>query len=148
MDLLEACTDRTFVESSKSMRRLFVAVVFCVLNCSLINAADSNAENGRDPGICKARKDLAGGCIKVRGRLRTYGTFPHCRIWPVGSTHLLGVAEPKTLPANVACGDGFEVFADFIVCPVTGPKPSGMQMVCVASAGNLRASELKSESAH
>jgi hypothetical protein len=48
----------------------------------------------------------------------------------------------------VACGEGFEVYADYLVCPLTGVRPSGMQMVCVASAGNLRASEIKRDGSH
>jgi hypothetical protein len=75
--------------------------------------------------------------------MRAYGSYPRCRIWPVGTTHLLGVVNSASLPSNVACGDGFEVYADFLVCPLTQPKANGLQMVCVASAGNLRASEVK-----
>jgi hypothetical protein len=117
------------------------------MNCSMNSAADSHAENGH-ADICRTRKDLARGCIKIRGRLRSYGTYPRCRIWPLGSTHLLGVAGPDALPSNVACGDGFEVYADFVVCPLTNARQNGLQMVCVASAANLRASEVKSEVAH
>ncbi len=81
----------------------------------------------------------------MRGRLRAYPGFPRCRIWPVGSTRLLGVSDPTSLPSNVACGEGFEVYADFVVCPLTEAKPSGIQMICVASASNIRASEIKTE---
>jgi hypothetical protein len=45
--------------------------------------------------------------------------------------------------AAFACGAGFEVYADFMVCPLTEPKAAGIQLVCVQSAGNIRASELK-----
>jgi hypothetical protein len=118
------------------------------MNCSINGAADAAKSDTETAAACKGRKDLAGQCFKVRGRLRAYGTSPSCRIWPVGTAHLLGVANPDSLPSNVACGDGFEVYADFWVCPITGPRPSGMQMVCVASAGNLRASEVKREATH
>lgn len=84
-----------------------------------------------------------GECFKVRGRLRAYSGYPRCRIWPVGTTRLLGVADPGSLPSNVACGEGFEVYADFLVCPLTEAKPQGLQMVCVESAANIRASEIK-----
>jgi len=114
------------------------------MNCSTNDAA------GRQNAAvsCKNRKDLVGECFKVRGRLRFYGSYPPCRIWPVGSTHLLGLSDPNSLPPNVACGEGFEVYADYLVCPLTGAKPSGMQMVCVASAVNIRASEVKREGSH
>jgi len=105
----------------------------------------AGGDDAQTAANCKSRKDLVGACIKIRGRLRAYGTSPRCRIWPVGTTHLLGVADAGSLPSNVACGEGFEVYADFTVCPLTPARPNGLQMVCVASAGNLRASEIKRE---
>lgn len=119
-----------------------------MLCSSMIGAADALANNMRQSasGQCSGRKDKAGECYKVRGRLRAYAGYPRCRIWPVGSTRLLGVADPSALPSNVACGDGFEVYADFLVCPLTGAKPTGLQLVCVAVASNIRASEIKPDS--
>jgi hypothetical protein len=122
-----------------------VAVLLCVMSCSLNNGAARGAQTSAG---CKARKDLAGECFKVRGRLRAYATSPACRIWPVGTTRLLGVTDPAALPANLACGEDFEVYADFLVCPITEAKPSGMQMVCVASAANLRVSQRKRAADH
>ena len=108
----------------------------------MIDAAGQAANDQRPAlGHCAGRKDKVGECFKVRGRLRAYSGYPRCRIWPVGSTRLLGVAD--SLPSNVACGDGFEVYADFLLCPLTEAKATGMQMVCVASATNIRASEIK-----
>ena len=127
------------------MRRVFIAVLFCVMSCS-INDADGAKGNAQRAEACKSRKDLAGECYKVRGRLRAYTSNPACRIWPVGTTHLLGVEDPDALPSNIACGEGFEVYADFLICPLTVPRQSGLQMVCVASASNLRASEVKRDS--
>jgi len=120
------------------MRGLISAVALSVLFCSMIGAADVKAL-----GHCAGRRDKVGECFKVRGRLRAYDGYPHCRIWPVGTTRLLGVADPGSLPSNVACGEGFEVYADFVVCPLTEAKPQGLQMVCVESATNIRASEIK-----
>jgi hypothetical protein len=112
---------------------------------SRIGAADAVAGGQRPPvGHCAGRKDKVGECFKVRGRLRAYAGYPRCRIWPVGSTHLLGVVDPNALPSNVACGEGFEVYADFFVCPVSEIRPN-LQMVCVESATNIRASEIKPE---
>jgi hypothetical protein len=126
------------------MRRLVVAAALFVLFCSMIGAADAGAGGGRQAlNHCAGRKDKVGECFKVRGRLRAYPDYPRCRIWPIGTTRLLGVADPSSLPSNVACGDGFEVYSDFLVCPLTEAKESGMQMVCVASASNIRASEIK-----
>jgi hypothetical protein len=125
-----------------------VAALLCVMNCSIDDAANGASHNQDPSANCKNRKDLAGECYKVRGRMRAYGAYPPCRIWPVGTARLLGISDPNSLPSNVACGEGFEVYADYMVCPLTGARPSGMQMVCVASAGNLRASEVKQEAAH
>ena len=128
------------------MQRVFIAVLFCVMSCSINDAADATKGNAQTAATCKSRKDLAGECYKVRGRLRAYSSNPTCRIWPVGTTHLLGVEGPDALPSNIACGEGFEVYADFLVCPLTAPRQSSLQMVCVASASNLRASEVKRDS--
>jgi hypothetical protein len=113
------------------------------MNCSINDAAGGVKSNGQPPATCRSRKDLAGECFKVRGRLRAYGANPPCRIWPVGTSHLLAVEDPNALPSNVACGEDFEVYADFAVCPLSAPEKGGMQSVCVVSAANLRASEVK-----
>jgi hypothetical protein len=121
------------------------ALAISVIFVSIIGAADTvaNSDHKISAGQCAVRKDIVGECFKVRGRLRAYSGYPRCRIWPVGTTRLLGVADPSSLPSNVACGEGFEVYADFVVCPLTEAKPQGLQMVCVASATNIRASEIK-----
>jgi hypothetical protein len=118
------------------------------MSCSINDAANRAYANAETSTACRSRKDLAGECFKIRGRLRAYSANPSCRIWPIGTTHLLGVEDPTALPSNIACGEGFEVYADFVVCPLTAPKRGGMQMVCVASAANLRASEVKPDSSH
>ncbi len=130
------------------MRPLVVAVALSVIFSSVIGAADAVPGSQRQQAHCAGRKDIVGECVRVRGRLRAYAGYPRCRIWPIGTTHLLGIADPSALPSNVACGDGFEVYADFLVCPLTGPRPSGIQMVCVGSASNIRASEIKPEDKH
>jgi hypothetical protein len=118
------------------------------MNCSINDAAAGATSSAQTSPTCRGRKDLAGECFKVRGRLRAYNSDPACRIWPVGTPHLLGVEDPSALPSNIACGEGFEVYADFLVCPLTAPRQSAMQMVCVVSATNLRASELKRDAGH
>jgi hypothetical protein len=118
------------------------------MNCSINDAAGGAKGNAQAAVPCKGRKDLAGECFKVRGRLRGYSSNPPCRIWPVGTTHLLAVGNSNELPPNIACGEGFEVYADFVVCPLTAARQNGMQTVCVASATNLRASEVKPDGGH
>ena len=130
------------------MRLLVVAVALTIVFSNTIGAADKVDGQQSQGGQCTGRKDKVGECFKVRGRLRAYAGYPRCRIWPVGTSHLLGIGDPNSLPSNVACGEGFEVYADYLVCPLTGAKPSGIQMVCVASAGNLRASEIKRDGSH
>ena len=119
------------------MRLLVIAVAFTGMFSCLTGAADGTEDQHENPGHCAGRKDRAGECYKIRGRLRAYEGYPRCRIWPVGSTHLLGVPDASDLPSNVACGNGFEVYADFVVCPLGEVRNSGMQMICVASATNL-----------
>jgi hypothetical protein len=130
------------------MRPLVVAVALTVVFTSMIDATDQAPDSQRQLGHCAGRKDRAGECFKIRGRLRAYPGYPRCRIWPVGRTHLLGVTDPSALPSNVACGDGFEVYADFLVCPLAEARASGMQMVCVGGASNIRASEMKPGDKH
>jgi hypothetical protein len=130
------------------MPRVFVAVLFCVMSCSIDDAADGAKSNAQTSPTCKSRKDLAGECFKVRGRLRGYSANPPCRIWPVGTNYLLGIQDPDALPSNIACGEGFEVYADFVVCPLSAERKNGARMVCVATATNLRASEVKRDSGH
>jgi len=120
------------------MRGFVLGVLLSVAFCPVSGAVDAAVG-----GHCAGRRDKVSECFKVRGRMRAYSSYPRCRIWPVGTTRLLGVADPSSLPSNIACGDGFEVYADFLVCPLTEAKPQGLQMVCVASATNIRASEIK-----
>jgi len=87
---------------------------------------------------------MVAACSVIRGRMRSYPSEPTCRIWPVGSTHLLAVANGDALPANIACGPGFEVYADFVLCP-TVKRYGTTHEVCVDSASHLRASEVKAE---
>ena len=65
---------------------------------------------------------------------------PSLRIWRVGTKRILGVREGMPIPRNLEEQfDSFwnEVFGDFLVCPLTEPKPGHMQMMCVESANNL-----------
>jgi hypothetical protein len=128
----------------QKMRPVRIAVALTILCSSTIGAADVAAGKGQ-LGHCSGRKERVGECYKIRGRLRAYAGYPRCRIWPIGTNHLLGIADPSELPSNIACGNGFEVFADFVVCPLVEVRSGGMQMICVANASNIRASEVRVE---
>jgi hypothetical protein len=85
----------------------------------------------------------------MRGRAALYNGNPTVRIWKVGTRRLLGVSgrrcEPpacEPLPANVRTALDWEhqVFADFVLCPLTRERPGVMQMVCIDAASHLRRS--------
>ena len=97
---------------------------------------------------CRARSDLVGRCLNVRGRLSVYNGTPSIRLWPVGSKRLLGVLDPEdvsgelgpsTIPASVRRQLDWdkEIFGDFLVCPLTRSKPGRMQTICIESGKNL-----------
>jgi hypothetical protein len=78
--------------------------------------------------------------------LSAYNGAPSARIWPVGSTRLLGVSEQRfadpgvcNLPDAVARMLSFDrdVFADFVLCPFTPDEPGVMRLVCVDSATHV-----------
>jgi hypothetical protein len=94
---------------------------------------------------CADRTDLVGTCFRVHGRLSFYNGNPSFRVWPVGTTRLLGLEpdERPTVPDNVA---GFldrvvrgdvNLFGDFRVCPLTPERLGEMRRVCMDSASNL-----------
>ena len=95
----------------------------------------------REP--CRAHPALRGACFRVRGRMSLYNGAPSVRIWPVGSTRLLGVSQQRfddpricNLPDAIArqLSPDDDVFADFEVCPFTPERPGVMRLVCVDSA--------------
>ncbi|MDR3699855.1 MAG: hypothetical protein P4L56_09495 [Candidatus Sulfopaludibacter sp.] len=93
------------------------------------------------PPACKGNPALVGRCFRVHGRLRAYNGNPTFRIWPLGTTRLLGVTgaqpgEVPIMPKDLACGFDCDVFADFEVCPFSESKRGVMQRTCIESAGN------------
>lgn len=92
------------------------------------------------PGIKQATKAQA---QIVHGRLTYSNGNPSSRIWIVGTRRVLGVREssdevaymPRELRAWMAWNR--EIFADFVVEPLTSYKPGVMQMVRVLSASNI-----------
>ena len=88
---------------------------------------------------CKANPERAGKCFVVRGRLRTYNGNPTFRIWPSGTTRLLGVTgvhpgEETILPEDLKPGFDHDLYADFEVCPFTKEVAGVMQRVCIETA--------------
>src|SRR5207249_3245160 len=81
--------------------------------------------------------------LNVHGRLMYYNGTPSCRIWVVGTKRLLGVRQsgdevaymPKRL-RDLMSWDR-EIFADFVVEPLTTYKSGVMQMVRVVSAAKI-----------
>jgi hypothetical protein len=94
-----------------------------------------------DQGVvtCKTNPNLAGKCFVVRGRLRAYNGNPTFRIWPVGTSRLLGVTGPHpgedpTMPPDLGVTFDRDLYAIFEVCPFTPSEPGRMQRVCVEGA--------------
>jgi len=76
----------------------------------------------------------------VHGRLARYNGTPSSRIWIVGTKRVLGVWEsPKEL-SDLMSWDR-EIFADFIVEPLTTYEKGVMQKVRVVSASKLVVTE-------
>jgi hypothetical protein len=92
-----------------------------------------------DTPQCKSNPALVGKCFTVHGRLRAYNGNPTFRIWPIGTTRIIGVTGPKPgdppiMPENLACGFDCDIFADFELCPFSESKPGVMQRACLEAA--------------
>ena len=90
---------------------------------------------------CWAADKNAGTCYQVKGRLSYYNGTPSTRIWIVGTHRMLGIpSEDSDLPANVGPllkSFDDQIFADFVVCPLTKDHPGTMRMVRVKSASHV-----------
>lgn len=97
---------------------------------------------------CREHPDVIAKCFSIRGRMSYYNGAPSVRIWPVGTTRLLGVSEgrffregftnlPKDLEDRLAI-DTTDLLGDFVVCPFTKDEPGVMRLVCVESGTNLK----------
>jgi hypothetical protein len=104
------------------------------------------AANAADDGFkCKTRTDLVGPCWSVHGRLRVGNGNPSTRIWPIGTMRLLGVQdqffdndEESASPEEIRkYGFTAQIFADYMVCPLTKEKSGEMQIVCISSAKHI-----------
>lgn len=97
---------------------------------------------------CRARSDLVGKCFTVYGRLSVYNGTPSIRLWRIGSKRMLGVLDPEnisgepglsTIPAPIREQLDWNkyILGDFLVCPLTRPKPGRMQTICIESGKHL-----------
>ena len=85
--------------------------------------------------------------LTVHGRLTYYDGNPSARIWIVGTKRLLGVRESGDEVASMPdelrklLSWDREIFADFVVEPLTSYKEGVMQMVRVVSASKIVVTE-------
>jgi hypothetical protein len=95
---------------------------------------------------CKGNAKLVGDCFAIHGRMREGNGSPGIRIWRVGTDRLLGVNVPGEDDPDVAwlpdsiyrkLDYDHQVFADFVVCPLTKQTEDEMQIVCVESATRI-----------
>jgi hypothetical protein len=82
-------------------------------------------------------------CRTIRARLVAGGDNILIRIWPVGTTRILGFtnAERCTPPPELdsPMRAGKYVYADVVVRPLTKSQSGSMQFVCIAAVTNLTA---------
>src|SRR5271155_5068323 len=99
-----------------------------------------------EPPKCRGNAKLVGDCFTVHGRMREVNGGPGIRIWRIGTDRMLGVWEPGEDDPDVAwipdqiyekLGYDHEVFANFVVCPLTRQTEDAMQIVCVESAARI-----------
>jgi hypothetical protein len=98
-------------------------------------------------GLYPARAEQTNQTLTVHGRLCYYNGNPSCRIWIVGSKRLLGVREARDEVADMPkelhdlMSWDREIFADFVVEPLTPYEEGVMQTVRVMSASKIVVTE-------
>ena len=108
----------------KTITRL--AAILIVLAPTFGAAADS------------CRQTSYGKCYKVHGRYSVYGNGQNV-LWPVGTHRLLNVMAGDEAPYKLVEDDldGYDVFGDFVVCPLEKDVAGAMRKVCMQSANNM-----------
>ena len=95
---------------------------------------------------CKGNPKVVGACYTVHGRLSPGADTVTVRLWPVGTTRMLGVpagpipddADAPITPKNLTFTPAdCPIYGDFEVCPFTPERKGAMQMVCIESANHL-----------
>jgi hypothetical protein len=89
-----------------------------------------------------------GACFPVHARYRIYTGDGQVALWPVGTHRLLGVVSGDEPMIKVLSGGNqdnmpeaaneYDVFGDFVVCPLDKEVPGSERAVCVKKAENLR----------
>lgn len=123
-----------------------LSIALFIMNAALITAATAADDDFK----CKTRTDLVGPCWTVHGRLNVGNGTPSARIWPIGSKKLLGVEdaffdndEESATPKEIRkYGFTAQIFADFLVCPITKEKAGVMQIVCVSAATHIHVEQM------
>jgi hypothetical protein len=114
---------------------------------SLCVGALASALSSAAPLRCEAKSVVAGPCFTVHGRLRLYNGTPSIRIWPAGTTRLLGVTDAQFAnfenpalppPLDTSLDWNTAYIGDYTVCPLAPEKPGTMRTVCVQAIGHLR----------
>ena len=98
-----------------------------------------------EPPKCSGNPKLVGACFTVHGRMREGNGGPPIRIWPIGTDRMLGLWEPTDdtsvawLPESLyrKMDEDHQIFADFLVCPLTKQTEDKLQIVCVESAARI-----------
>jgi hypothetical protein len=94
--------------------------------------------------VCASNDSIfVGPCRSFRARLVAGADNIRIRIWPIGSSRLLGYADGALkcrLPPMLErlMEEGKPVFADVSVRPVTPSQPGSMQFACVAAADHMK----------
>lgn len=90
---------------------------------------------------CRRNPAVVGACFKIHARVFVANGTPSVRMWPVGSTRILGVlpSEREIMPDVLRkhVDHDTRLYGDYEVCPFTPEKPGEMRFVCIESASNL-----------
>lgn len=106
----------------------------------------SSAALAAPEGSCREHPLVNGPCFRLYARLSRYNGTPSARLWPVGTSRLLGISEGRfaldgyrNLPEDIDRLSTFEsdLFGNFLVCPFTDDEPGVMRFVCVESVEDL-----------
>jgi len=125
---VSAAPDRARAAPFRACHR---AAVSCVLAGLLPNALATPLV----PQACAGRPEIVAPCFEVRGRLSFRNGTPSARIWPVGTTRMLGIHHDE-LRAGLLVGPhdfATEIRGTFKLCPFTREQAGHMDFVCIES---------------
>ena len=98
---------------------------------------------------CDRAHKSAAECFLVHGRLTFGNGTPAYRIWPVGSTRMLGILDARgnaesdnVIPSKILAHlrpqpNPDALWGDFTVCPMAQKRSGWMQMVCIQDAAHV-----------